>query len=134
MHACACMCMCYYINFFSSSNDRIILFKNVWTDSIPVQWYRKWSHWEFWHCMALCIINLNSLLIIPSCTRKGSLSCRHQWLIGPSIILPPPPKWILHSWIWLLFTREKCPNTAVFHIKDQMWVRLYFQIRDRILK
>jgi hypothetical protein len=39
-------------------------------------------------------------------------------------------KWILHSWIWLLFTREKCPNTAVFHIKDQMWVRLYFQIRD----
>jgi hypothetical protein len=28
--------------------------------------------------MALCIINLNSLLIIPSCTRKRSLSCRHQ--------------------------------------------------------
>jgi len=29
-------------------------------------------------CMALCIINLNSLLIIPSCTRKRSLSCCHQ--------------------------------------------------------
>jgi hypothetical protein len=34
--------------------------------------------------MTLCIINLNSLLIIPSCTRKKSLSCRHQWLVHHS--------------------------------------------------
>jgi hypothetical protein len=50
--------------------------------------------WDDYHiggsviCMSLCINNLNSFLIIPSCTRKRSLSCRHQWLVGPSIILP----------------------------------------------
>ena len=34
--------------------------------------------------VTLCIINLNSLLIIPSCTRKRSLSCHHQWSARPS--------------------------------------------------
>ena len=131
VHACACVIILIFflhqmIELFYSKMCELIVYLyndtgNDYTEGSDI-------------CMALCIINLNSLLIIPSCTRKGSLSCRHQWLIGPSIILPSPSKWILHSWIWLLFTRENCPNTAVFHIKDQMSERFYFQIRDRILK
>jgi hypothetical protein len=41
-------------------------------------------------CMALYIINLNSVLIIPACTRKLPLSCRHEMISrsGSSIILP----------------------------------------------
>jgi hypothetical protein len=154
MCTCVCLFIYIYISFFSLLfNDRIIVLKKVCELIVNL-----WNDTGNDHTggsdifMSLCIINLNSLLIIPSCTRKQSLSCHHQWLVGPSIILPTRNAfkwWIFNSWIWLLLTRENCPNTAVFHKKNQMSVNSkivfpYFvsivvqnnenQKRDRILK
>ena len=58
-----CVCGYIYIYFFLSSGCFLMMelfySKSVWTDSIPVQWYRKWSHWGFWHFYGLVY---NSLL------------------------------------------------------------------------
>jgi hypothetical protein len=43
-----CMHVHVFLYFFSSVCFLMLeLFysKSVWTDSMPVQWYRKWSHW-----------------------------------------------------------------------------------------
>ena len=87
-YLCACVCVYIYISFFS------LLFidfhsKSVWTDSIYLcndTGNDDTGGSDIF--MTLCIINLNSLHINPSCTRKRSLSCRHQWLVCPSIIRP----------------------------------------------
>ena len=133
-----CLYIYIYFSFFSLLfNDRIIVFKKVCELIVNL-----WNDTGNDHTggsdifMALCINNLNSFLIIPSCTRKRSLSCRHQWLVGPSIILPIRnvfKLWIFNSWI----TRENCPNTAVFHLKKKikckLIVRFYFLILSRLL-
>ena len=116
------MCVCLYIYFFSFFsllfNDRIYFIQKVCELIVNL-----WNDTGIDHtggsdiCMALCIINFNSLLIIPSCTRKRSLSCHHQWLV---CYLCERPVSILLSFI------KK-------QIKCQL-VRFYFRILPRTIK
>ena len=139
-YLCACVCVYIYISFFS------LLFidfhsKSVWTDSIYLcndTGNDDTGGSDIF--MTLCIINLNSLHINPSCTRKRSLSCRHQWLIVPSIILPPPSPEMFSNNEFSILQFDCClrerivPILQSFIKKNQMSIRFYFHNRDRILK